>query len=702
VSSSDNPGLEILIKSILDSAGFDQLKEKVADAKSGMEDASGSASQFKDAMSDLGDKLAETAGAMLAGKEALDFFKSALENAISGEQALTRFAAANAAVGDASEEAKVKNEAWLLSMEEASGVAKDQMVPSYQKLLEATGNTSSAQALMQIALGASSRGMGEMAQVTKTLSGYAVDGTVKGFGPMATEIKRLTAEGKSHAEIMTILTKEYGDAGASVETAAMKVARAKVEWGEFKEKVGELGISLVSQLKPAMELVAGVIVGVIVGTQKLAANLGTLTGSALPAIGAAIAKFVHGDFSGAKAEILRGFADVKSGFAENEKAADASAKSMLSSFNQTTAAAKTQAEVLKGALDAVSTKRKDALKLLKEQAAATIEQAKLDSQAAGSDTQRLLVLAAGYKKVMEMVGLDKKTKQAAEFEYQKLLEETTKIMLKEHTKRLADEKKTQDALAKLVADATKAGEAKYKKDLDLKLSELETNTKKRGKYETDSLVELAAAYDAAAAHYGDDEELKTKYAQKAAETRRQINQNELAQIKEIADASIGIAGSVFGNSKEVSLATAIINTLLGVTGALSMTPWTYMNLVNAAVVLASGMAQVSKIESTTVGTTSSSGFDDPANDFASYVGGQKWAADMIEHFSGGAAAGFGNQVTNNDNKQTFNNQNIDQGRRTVNYSVQAGLIDTGSDIMMRSFAKRMKTYMAIDTHRTPS
>jgi hypothetical protein len=152
---------------------------------------------------------------------------------------------------------------------------------------------------------------------------------------------------------------------------------------------------------------------------------------------------------------------------------------------------------------------------------------------------------------------------------------------------------------------------------------------------------------------------------------------------EVANASLALAGQLFGDSKELAIASAIINTYEGATKALGQGG--IYGPVLAAIVIASGLAQVAKIVSTKP-ATEGAGFDDPGNDAAARIGGRRWAADMIGEFTGGVSEGWaqgmrgggGNSTTTNDNRRTFNV-----------HMHGAGFIDPNNIQMMKQFKRTL-------------
>lgn len=152
-------------------------------------------------------------------------------------------------------------------------------------------------------------------------------------------------------------------------------------------------------------------------------------------------------------------------------------------------------------------------------------------------------------------------------------------------------------------------------------------------------------------------------------TKRALAKQELAMQMELANASIALLSGVFGESKELAIAQAIINTYQGATQALAQGG--IYGAVLAAVVIAAGLAQVAKIESTEPATngmsTQGSGFDDPSNDQAARQGGRRWAGDMIREFTSGVSQGWAEGMRGG--ASTVNN--VDNSRRTtINASIQ--------------------------------
>ncbi len=165
--------------------------------------------------------------------------------------------------------------------------------------------------------------------------------------------------------------------------------------------------------------------------------------------------------------------------------------------------------------------------------------------------------------------------------------------------------------------------------------------------------------------------------------RKQAAEVERQMQLETANAAIGLAGQLFGQSKGLAIAQAVINTYEGATKALAQGG--IYGPILAAVVIAAGLVQVAKISSTNPDRTQGSGFDDPRNDRAAYLGGRRWAADMIGEFTKGVSSGWSAGMTGGMTQNTTNDN-----RRTINVHMHgAGLIDPSNMQAMKNFKRSL-------------
>ncbi len=699
MSSREN-GLEVIIRSLLDESGFqryeDWLKKASSETQAHGAATAGAAEQskaFGEALDGVTSKLGEAAAELGGVVAAFDFLKDVFKEAIQGEQAMTRFAAANTRFGDTSEEAKRKNELWIESMEKAAGVGKSELVPLYETLIASTESVASAQAGMNVALGISSVTGAELGGVVQQLTRYMDTGKVRGVGPLASEIRNLTKEGKSQKEILEILGQEWGNQAEKVNTHAMQVKRAAEEWNLFKEKLGEAGLGFTQYLKPALEWVAGAIATVVTKIQQFSSNLGSVavfSASVFDAVKAAL----HLNITEAKRILSDGFMALQEGFRDAALAGQKAEKELLAGFKaESDAAKKTGKELgtdLAGGLHtAVASAKKDYELLLL--------QAKASAQ---GQVDELLKVAAVYKQMSNDARLSQKERLQADENVRRSITEIGKLEAKEEV----DEQKLRE---KAVADFFKKEDekiVKYRKAAAERLKIAEAEAKAEGRDNTAAMAAYVELLKEETADYMLELSTRAKAAETLAGIEKKLGDQKLQQAYSIADAAMTLASDVFGQSKEMSIAAAIINTAEGVTKAFSSAapPLSY---VYAALTAAAGIAEIAKIESTSPsGGAGGSGFDDPRNDFQAYVGGQKWAKDMVEQWTGGIASGFAGVMKGQGGGQTVvtNNSSVThQGARNTTYQIRlSGLFDSASDIAMRRFTRNLQVMHTLESNRT--
>lgn len=247
---------------------------------------------------------------------------------------------------------------------------------------------------------------------------------------------------------------------------------------------------------------------------------------------------------------------------------------------------------------------------------------------------------------------------------------------------LDKKKKNEAELLKVVAEGA-AGQVQINKDLQEKKTKdekahythVQSDTKQFLKdwalFQKNKALMAKQTDDEILAHFGfaskKQMEIEAETAARTAEIlrhtlalKKKAAKLELEMQMEVANAGLGLLTDVFGQSKELSIAQAIISTYEGATKALAQGG--IYGAVLAAIVIAAGLAQVAKIESTepaTTGvTTAGAGFDDPSNDAAARQGGRRWANDMIREFTTGVSAGWSEGMrgssVNNDNRRTYN------------------------------------------------
>jgi hypothetical protein len=261
--------------------------------------------------------------------------------------------------------------------------------------------------------------------------------------------------------------------------------------------------------------------------------------------------------------------------------------------------------------------------------------------------------------------LDKKKKNEAELlEIVKKGAEgqvTANKDLKEKTKKILDE--TQHYDLKSYYDTLAAHQKAYDKHVAW--------MKKEGKHLIDETIRERKRAESA------EEEAMRKsreMAHKLLAEKKKLAKEELAMQVGVAQAGIALAGEVFGASKAVSVAQAVVSTYQAAAGQLGMIPVGPWNIALAAIMIATGLAQVAKIvstepESSGGPSTSGGGFDDPQNDQAAYMGGRRWAGDMISKFTSGVSQGWAEGMGARGGSSTSITNN-NQRSTTLNVSMQ--------------------------------
>lgn len=296
----------------------------------------------------------------------------------------------------------------------------------------------------------------------------------------------------------------------------------------------------------------------------------------------------------------------------------------------------------------------------------------------------------------------------------------------------AAEKKIADAVAKAQAERLKSDviEAKAAKEVgESRLAHLAEEQLQIEKMEREQEANAIARKDRAIVRAKEleterlkivtisnkaiEEKLKEKIRIEAAAAKEEAAISEaLGQLKldlevQVLNGGLQMAGDAFGIGKEIAIAEAIVNTYEGATLALAQGG--VYGAVLAALVIAVGLEDIAKITSTSSPTApgiapaviqgasgSLTGFDDPANDQAAYLGGRKWAGDMIGKFTGGAssvsqgwAGGMGASTTNNNSSS-----------HVTHINVSGGLLNPSDRESMKQFGRKLAIAMQADSQRT--
>jgi hypothetical protein len=230
-----------------------------------------------DDVSSFGDKLgkfgkvagaafaaAGVAAAAYAGKLLVDGVKAAIED----EAAQAKLAGTLVNVTGATEKQIAAVESQITKTSLLTGLTDDELRPSFERLVRATGDSDAALKLQATAIDVAA-GSGKSLEAVTNAMAKAQEGNASslaklGIGLSAAELKTMSME-----EITAKLADTFGgQAAAKADTFAGKMDRLKVAFNEGKETVGAFVLDAITPM------ITGFVDKVIPTIQKLAEQLG--------------------------------------------------------------------------------------------------------------------------------------------------------------------------------------------------------------------------------------------------------------------------------------------------------------------------------------------------------------------------------------------------------------------------------------------
>lgn len=207
---------------------------------------------------------AGVAAAAYAGKLLVDGVKAAIED----EAAQAKLAGTLVNVTGATEKQIAAVESQITKTSLLTGVTDDELRPSFERLVRATGDSDSALKLQSLALDVAAGSGKSLEAVTNAMAkaqeGNAASLAKLGIGLSAAELKTMSME-----EITAKLAETFGgQAAEKADTFAGKMDRLQVAFNEGKETVGSFVLDAITPM------VSGFVNSVIPTIQKLAEELG--------------------------------------------------------------------------------------------------------------------------------------------------------------------------------------------------------------------------------------------------------------------------------------------------------------------------------------------------------------------------------------------------------------------------------------------
>jgi len=668
--------LNVFIQSVLDAKGFADLQQRLQQAQADTKTASAATNEFSQTLEGLGTKLLAVGAGALSVGAALSFLKEAIHDGIEESRVLDQMRAANESLAGATMESRDANEAWLVSVERASGKTKEELVPSYVRLVAVTGNVAEAHRITEIAAGAAARGFGDLGQITQALIRYYETGQTqtRGFGAV---IKSLVGDAKDVTGGFDKLNAKFGDSGVEMDNLGIKVDRLKTRWHDLKAEIGNFLASRADDFIEANRA-ALIAIGLLddVKAHSRGAADAMYADDQKIEVGRKEAVLTLKEFTeqydtwavsakNASKSVIDGLRGELAVY--RQMAADPDVQAQMSDAERTKLAAKIIAleRNLTVEIQSNARKRADAVREQYD------EEVKLANISAVSKYAALNAEIAIYKRMATDPAVLRKAQiDAAEKAKQKEKELNDEIERGNQKVLLGG--RTLVQFLKDFDDEQDKELLKAQQTADKKLKLLDENFKKAHSLDNNYLQEYDAFLANQLATFAGTEEEKSRIFAEQTRVRKELAKQEVQVAMQVGQALVGLAGQVFGQTKEVAYAQAIINIAQGITAALGAAPPPY-NIVLAAITAAAGLVQLEQIASAEPGGGTSkpvAGFDDPQNDFAAVAGGRKWARDMIQFYGQGAAAGFSEGMMRggggSSSSVAYNTSNRG-GDRTINF-----------------------------------
>lgn len=202
---------------------------------------------------------------MLAGVGAgIAVLGSALKAAVEDEAEQKTLATTLRSVAGATTEQIAATEKWIDTTQRATGVADSELRPALDKLVRSSSSVEDAQKNLSIAMDVS-RGTGRDLDTVAQALAKVLEGNIGAAARLVPELTGIAKEGATADEAMAALAKTFaGQTNEHANTAAGKMERINVAFGEMKERLGaallpkltEFGDWLITTGIPKMEEIA--------------------------------------------------------------------------------------------------------------------------------------------------------------------------------------------------------------------------------------------------------------------------------------------------------------------------------------------------------------------------------------------------------------------------------------------------------------
>jgi len=650
--------IRALIEAVLKGKGLQDASKGTERLDKGAKKARKSVAKLDGAMGSLKRQIA----GLFGGAVLFRFVQGAVETFADWERqiAATRGQARNLGIDLEETERHVRN--LTTSIEQQTGILRQETTPIFNKFLGLTQDTQQATLLLRAAVGAQEKQFNDVATAANLL-GSILQGEVrepaKSLG-LAFDQARDSAE--QQAEVLQTAIDMYldlsdvtGDARGSLDAMSATMTASRITIGEaLAPAIDAMNRSLQFSIKVVRTL------GNWIFTQ-VSAWVGAFEGfgSVLAAVFDrdkylagpeayfdSLREVVRREDAKIRATFAQGAADRKRIWDEQSTDIVQTEDQMLKALQQLLEAANTRAKKAAEKRRAREAEEADRLLRKRKEIEARAEDELLAQQirkAEEGSQQRLelevRLLRRTRDRALAAENLTEEAKQAirerfrlAEEELQREYDERRTETEQERIKRLVDfELQAQrDLLAAKIELEESGSDERRRLEMEQAEEEYQAELERAEQLGLEPTLihqKWKAKKAAITKKYGDAE---AQYEEWLAQQKKRFAQD-------VAQHSIQTAMLVFGQNKALRIAQAIIDTWAGAARAFHDYQWPYSAVV-AAIVAAQGLARVAQIKNTN--PSKNAGFDVPAHDTMAQVGGARWAQDMVRNFTDGVGRGW--------------------------------------------------------------
>lgn len=216
-------------------------------------------------------------GFIVAGAAATAFAVSAIKAAAKDQEAMRNLERQLRASAGATDAQIASAEKYLKVAGRASAFSKSALIPGYQAIVLATHDVAKAQTIMNVAIDTARARNLDISTVSDALS-KAYAGNTRALRNLSPELKKAIKDGASFSDVLQILNKNFGGAGAEY----AKTFNGRMEilgntMKSLKKQIGAALLPIVESLIPAFQKVADVLAGNPKLVMALTVAIGTLS-----------------------------------------------------------------------------------------------------------------------------------------------------------------------------------------------------------------------------------------------------------------------------------------------------------------------------------------------------------------------------------------------------------------------------------------